>query len=241
MTTAIFDGSFEGLLKLSAFLHTSGLYFDEVSDIEDNSSLFSENIYAQGDEPIDTKKLDLQKLKTVFLANDKATYKTIVRHYFEATEGRYTMETNAKLNELEHLVRREAHKYTGFTRFEMTDVGFFARIAPKHDILPLIAPHFHDRFKDERVIFDENRQVAALINKQGYKLVLATIESFEKCEEEKRFEGLWKKFFESVSIKERTNKQLQQSFVPLRYRKFMGEFSSSIYTPQAEALSHLPL
>lgn len=38
-------------------------------------------------------------------------------------------------------------------------------IAPKHDILPLIALHFHDRFKDERVIFDENRQVAAPINK----------------------------------------------------------------------------
>ncbi len=241
MITAVFDGSFEGLLKLSAFLHTSGLYFDDVSDMEDNGSLFSENIYAQGDEPIDIQKLDLRKLKTVFLADDKAAYKTIVRHYFEAMNGDFTMETNAKLNELEHLVRREAHKYTGFTRFEMTDVGFFARIAPKHDVLPLIAPHFYERFKDERVIFDENRQAAALINKQGYKLVSATIESFEKHEEEKKFERLWKKFFESVSIKERTNKKLQQSFVPLRYRKFMGEFSSSIYTPQTQALSHSPL
>ncbi len=241
MTTAIFDGSFDGLLELAAFLHTSGLHFDEVSDREDNSSLFSENIYTEGDAPIETEKLELQKLKTVFLADDKAAYKTIVRHYFEAMDDKFTMETNAKLNELEHLVRREAHKYTGFTRFEMTDVGFFARIAPKHDILPLIAPHFCERFRDDRVIFDENRQAAALIGKEGYKLVSATIDSFERHEEEKRFEGLWKKFFESVSIKERANKKLQRSFVPLRYRKFMGEFSSSVYTPQAQALPHSQL
>lgn len=231
MTTAVFDGSFEGLLELSAFLHKSRAEYDEVSDEEDNSSLFSENIYADGDAKVRYELIDTAKLKTVFLANDKATYKTIARHYIEILDGATTLETNAKLNELEHIVSREAHKYKGFIRFEMTKVGFFARIAPKHDILPLLAPHFWERFGDDRVIFDETRGIAAAINKDGYRLMSASVDSFEKHEDEQKFEKLWRRFFLSIGIKERANEKLQQSFVPLRYRKFMNEFSSTGYTP----------
>jgi probable DNA metabolism protein len=225
MTTAVFDGSFEGLLELSEFLRASRLDFDEVSDTEDNSSLFSENIYIEGEHAPKLETLDMAKLKTVFLAHDAKAHKTIVHHYIESIDDAPTLETTAKLNELEHIVSREAHKYKGFIRFEMSEVGFFARIAPKHDILPLIAPHFWERFGDERVIFDEHRHIAAVIDKSGYRLMSASVERFEKHESERKFEGLWKRFFESVAIKERTNKKLQQSFVPLRYREFMGEFS----------------
>jgi len=226
MRTAIFDGSFEGLLELAVFLYTTKLDFDEVSDTEDNSSLFSENIYIDGEHLPRLEILDITKLKTVFLAHDAKAHKTIVRHYFEVVDETPTLETNAKLNELEHVVSREAHKYKGFIRFEMSEVGFFARISPKHDILPLIAPHFWERFGDERVIFDEARGVAAVIDKNGYRLMSASVDRFEKHESEKIFEGLWKRFFESVTIKERANTKLQQSFVPLRYREFMGEFSA---------------
>lgn len=224
MTTAVFDGSFEGLLELSEFLRVSRAHFDEVSDKEDNSSLFSENIYADTDAKPKYELLDTARLKTVFLANDKATYKTIVRHYIESIEETPSLETNAKLTELEHVVNREAHKYKGFIRFEMSEFGFFARIAPKHDILPLIAPHFWKRFGDDRAIADENRGVVALIDQNGYRIVRATADRFEKHESEKKFEGLWKRFFDTISIKERTNDKLQKQMIPLRYREFMNEF-----------------
>ena len=152
-------------------------------------------------------QLEIQKLKIVFLSNDKATYKTIVRHYIETMDDTPTLETNAKLNELEHIVSREAHKYKGFIRFEMTEVGFFARIAPKHDILPLLAPHFLERFGDERVIFDEGRNMAVVIGKNGYRIMSASVDSFEKHEDEQKFETLWKRFFASIGIKERENKK----------------------------------
>lgn len=42
--------------------------------------------------------------------------------------------------------------------------------------------------------------------------------------EEKRYEKLWQVFFQSVSIKERENPDLQQSHLPLRYRENMPEF-----------------
>jgi probable DNA metabolism protein len=224
MTTAVFDGSFEGLLELSEFLRVSKMSFDEVSDKEDNSSLFSENIYADTLVKPKYEDIELAKLKSVFLANDKATYKTIVRHYIESVEDTPNLETNAKLTELEHVVSREAHKYKGFIRFEMSEFGFFARIAPKHDILPLIAPHFWERFGDDRAIADENRGIIALIDQNGYRIVKATADKFEKHESERKFEGLWKKFFDTISIKERTNDKLQKQMVPIRYREFMGEF-----------------
>lgn len=224
MTTAVFDGSFEGLLELSEFLRASKTHFDEVSDKEDNSSLFSENIYADTVTKPKYELLDITRLKTVFLANDKATYKTIVRHYIESTEEAPSLETNAKLTELEHIVNREAHKYKGFIRFEMSEFGFFARVTPKHDILPLIAPHFWERFGDDRAIADESRGVIALIGQNGYRIVKASADKFEKHESERKFEGLWKKFFDTISIKERTNDKLQKQMVPLRYREFMNEF-----------------
>ena len=94
------------------------------------------------------------------------------------------------------------------------------------DILPLIAGHFFERYGDERIIYDEHRAKAVLISKNGYEIVSASVEQFETSEDEKRFEKLWRLFFDTVAIKERENKRLQQSFVPQRYRENMPEFAS---------------
>ncbi len=66
------------------------------------------------------------------------------------------------------------------------------------------------------------------MNRSGYRLVSASVGRFEKHRSEKEFELLWKKFFESVSIKERENKRTQQNFAPLRYREFMSEFEEVV-------------
>ncbi len=228
MIRAVFNGSFDSLLCLADFLYESKLDFDEVFDAEDRASLFSENIYADRSAICTLHKLNVERLKKVFLANDKEIYKLIVKYYFEVMDGALTMETNAKMRELEQMVDKETHKYKGFIRFEMTEIGFFARIAPKHDILPLLAPHFWGRFGDDRVIFDEKRGLAAVMSRSGYRLVSASVGRFEKHRSEKEFEALWRKFFESVSIKERENKRAQQGFAPLRYREFMSEFEEVV-------------
>ena len=44
-------------------------------------------------------------------------------------------------------------------------------------------------------------------------------------EEERKYEFLWKRFFHSVSIKERENPKCQQAHLPFRYRGEMTEFS----------------
>lgn len=225
MITAVFDGNFESLLELAAFLYEGRFHFDAVSDKEGESSLFDENIYSDKSAIVKTEGLDVERLKTVFLACDKDVYRLIVKRYFEAMDGAFTMESTARARELESAVNREAHKFKGFIRFEQTELGFFARISPKNNVLPIIAPHFWRRFGDDRVIFDDKRGVAAIISKGGYRFVSAKLDRFEKSDNEREFERLWRKFFESVSIKERQNKKLQQNFVPLRYREHMGEFA----------------
>lgn len=44
-------------------------------------------------------------------------------------------------------------------------------------------------------------------------------------ESEKEFQGLWKIFFQTIAIKERTNKRLQMQYMPKKYWKDLVEMS----------------
>lgn len=232
MRTAVFEGGLDGLISLASFLYATKTDFDRVSNTPDGDSLFSENIYyerstwAEMAESSFRGGADIKRLEVVFLGDTDRHYAAIVKHVIESLSDKATMETESYLDESEHSIRREAHKYKGFVRFEETDIGFFARIAPKYDILPLIAGHFFERYGDNRIIYDEKRKKAAVISQNGYEIVNASAEKFETSTSEKRFTALWKKFFDSITIDERENKKLQQSFAPKRYREHMPEFAS---------------
>ena len=144
MITAVFDGSFESLLELAAFLYESSLSFDAVLDKEGESSLFDENIYSDKSAVVKTEGLDVERLKTVFLASDKDVYQLIVKRYFEAMDGAFTMESTARVRELESAVNREAHKFKGFIRFEQTELGFLPASLQKTTSCRLSPPIFGD-------------------------------------------------------------------------------------------------
>ena len=42
------------------------------------------------------------------------------------------------------------------------------------------------------------------------------------------YRDLWKTFFDSIAIKERTNPKLQQNMMPLRYREYAVEFGRRV-------------
>ena len=125
----------------------------------------------------------------------------------------------------------EAHHILGFLRFKLSkDNILIARLNPKNNILFLIAPHFSDRFGSENfIIYDEKRK-AAVLHRSGYPWVYSdeenlNIEKFgEESEEEEMFQLLWKTFFDSIAIRERTNPNLQRNNLPLRFRSNMTEF-----------------
>lgn len=137
----------------------------------------------------------------------------------------------AKVFELSRRVSNEAHVYKEFIRFRELEGGvLFSEISPKSQVLTCIADHFADRFPLENwMIYDKSHE-AFLIHreKERWRLVwgseLNTEAASGVSEGEKKYECLWKGFFESVPIRERENPKLQQTHLPKRYRREMTEF-----------------
>lgn len=136
-------------------------------------------------------------------------------------------------------VANEAHHYKGFVRFrELKNKTLFAKIEPKHAVLPCIAEHFADRFPQENwVIYDKTHEVFLIHEKgkryyflQQYMCMKGDSGSAQNItggfsEEEMDYETLWKGFVQSISVAERENRALQNQNLPLRFRTNLVEFS----------------
>ncbi len=133
--------------------------------------------------------------------------------------------------ELSRNVNNEVHHFLGFLRFSETKNHIlFSKIKPKNDVIQLIAPHFSDRLQSENfVIYDEKRKTAVVhFSNQNWfytndsDLNLEILLDYSKNETD--FRILWRSFFESISIKERENLNLQRNNFPKRFRSNIIEF-----------------
>jgi len=136
-----------------------------------------------------------------------------------------------RIMELSRAVGNAQHHYLGFLRFiEIPGNILLARFEPKPRLTELIMPHFIDRFPEERfVIWDTKRNEAGIhVPGQNYIMIKLTehqaamLQSY--TEDNMEAEKMWKAFVESISIKERENKKLQQNNIPLHFRTYMPEF-----------------
>ena len=137
-----------------------------------------------------------------------------------------------RIFEINRSVDFEAHHMLGFLRFKQINGNILiAKINPKNNILMMIAPHFSDRFGTENfIIYDEKRKTA-ILHRTGFNWVYTEAEDFnieqmdEVSEHEMEFQMLWKTFFETIAIEERTNHNLQRNLMPKRFRGNMTEFN----------------
>ena len=135
--------------------------------------------------------------------------------------------------ELERNTKNEAHFWIELLRFEELENGvLFGRINPKNKILPYLAEHFADRFSGENWVIADTVHKTVLIHRKNEGCVYASMDevdfnalALQYSEEEEDLQKLWKLFVETIAIKERVNKNLQRQMMPLRYRKYMKEFS----------------
>lgn len=125
-------------------------------------------------------------------------------------------------------VARELDRMQGFTRFvELQDGSLFSRIGPKHNLVPLLAPHFADRFPEDKwIIYDENRSLFAVhYPDAGWTLVKGEWNDFVLEEllavQEKEMRDCWKIFFDTIAIEARTNLKLQRQKVPKYYQNYL--------------------
>lgn len=163
-----------------------------------------------------------------------AVYRLIVRGMSMSDGGRavhFLQDPSVSLvMKLRQKAWHEAHRMMGFLRFEeLENRVLYAQAEPACDILPLIAPHFADRFRQENWIIHDKKRTQAAVHRAGGGFFLAdasflTQEYLERHPQEKGFQMMWKAFCESAAIEERRNPSCQQRFLPLRFRPCMTEF-----------------
>jgi len=126
-------------------------------------------------------------------------------------------------------VMKEYHRYLGIIRFrELTDGTYYAPIRPDTNIIPLLSPHFMDRFPGQSwVIHDIDRRSALFYDQKSIEMV--EISSFPDdeddiySEEEKFIQGFWQGYYKAIGVKERKNLKLRQSFLPKKTWEFLPE------------------
>ena len=138
-----------------------------------------------------------------------------------------------RIFEMKRSYSNEAHYFKEFLRFQeikREHPVLFAVFEPKNQVLPDVTVHFADRLNPEWfIIYDKAHREASFHDPEtGWyirKLEQQECRYLEELEQqEEDYADLWKAFFETIRIEERTNPKLQRSNLPLRYRKHMTEF-----------------
>lgn len=121
----------------------------------------------------------------------------------------------------------EIEKLRGFVRFSIYDNGVLgAEIEPKNHVLPLLRSHFCNRYANESFFIYDRTHKELLLYSKGRSRILQ-VDSLNLSlpgEEELLYRSLWKKFYDTIAIKERYNPTCQNNFLPKRYRGTMTEF-----------------
>ena len=124
----------------------------------------------------------------------------------------------------------EAHLLTGFIRF--SDFGGYlaAVIEPKNKVIPLLADHFTDRFRNENfLIYDKTHRMALIY--YSHKAEIAENIDFEMpaaTAVEERYHELWKSFYRTIGIKERYNPRCRMNLMPKRFWANMTEMRDEL-------------
>ena len=120
----------------------------------------------------------------------------------------------------------EIHLLKGFTRFSEFDGILAGEIRPKNRVLPLLQYHFHDRMYNEIFLLYDRPHREALVHRPGQWAILP-LEDFKMAApsaSEAQYRRLWKRFYDTIEIKERHNPTCRRTQMPMRYWDTMTEF-----------------
>lgn len=136
---------------------------------------------------------------------------------------------------VQHL-NSEAHLLKGFVRFSELGGVLGGEIAPKNRVLPLLRSHFCARYLNESFFLYDSTHKEALFYAGG-RAVIRPLEEFQMAppdETEAKYRLLWKRFYDTIAIRERENPRCRMSNMPKRYWGTMTEFQdASYFTPQS--------
>ena len=134
-----------------------------------------------------------------------------------------------RFNRLAQATENECHLLLGFLRFEEYNGALAAVIEPKHSPLPLMRPHFVDRFPEERfIIYDKTNHLALVYQPHDWRIL--HIDSLTLPEMEKKeaaMQLLWAQYYKTVAIRERENPRCRMTHMPKRFWPHMTEIQKA--------------
>ena len=238
----VYDSTFEGFLSLIYKVYYEKLKPSEIKR-ETPQTLFLDEIFEVKTDMQQASKV-LEGLKQKF---EKENFARIFNSFmcdtkeFELSLLEYILIgfkdqkqlSNINIASIDFILSLEKelfstiHKMYGFARFEELDDGtLYAKIENKFNITYFLGKHFLKRLNNQNfIIHDIKRQLAFI--KNGEDTSIQNVASFDiptYSKDEQKFQKLWKRFFDSVSIESRENKRAQKNFVPFLYRIYMNEF-----------------
>lgn len=125
----------------------------------------------------------------------------------------------------------EVHLLKGFVRFSDLGGVLGGEIEPKNRVLPLLRSHFCARYQGEKFFLYDRTHREALFYANG-KAVIRPLEHFQMAppdEAEAHYRLLWKRFYDTIAIKERYNPKCRRTNMPKRYWNTMTEFQDDAY------------
>lgn len=242
----IYNGSFNELLNLIAYLLKSQIKPDNIHDETYNANLFDYviNLDLPNKKDIISKFHDyfgsynMHLVYYVYLSsvqNKELIIFYYLLNYFKYRENLPKMRNLKCVSEVLRIskqVGNEAHRFKGFLRFkELKNHVLYATIAPDNNILEIISCHFQKRLKNEYwLIKDEKRQIISVYNKKNFYIVSTNdfnLKDLALDDKEKEIEKLWVTFYNTIFIKERKNERCRMNFMPKKYWHNILEMSDN--------------
>ncbi|WP_425448898.1 TIGR03915 family putative DNA repair protein [Dethiothermospora halolimnae] len=243
MVQYIYDGSFDGLLTA---IYDS-YYRREVPEKIHSEKSYQKNLLL-GEVHIKTDKNKAEKVyKSIQSKISNQALKNVFYVFLSEVEngGKYIYdylrfgwkvgkEVNNYLSDDRVLrihkickkINRERHLLLGLTRFrQLKGDIYYAPIEPTYNIIGLLADHFVDRLSDQNwVIHDVKRKIGVVYNREKWIIRDITLDrEIILSESEEIYQKLWKKYFESIVIKEKINPKLQKQNMPMKYWHYLIE------------------
>ena len=242
MADYLYDGTFEGFLSC-VYAH----YYGEKADGIYSGDNYQPCLLVKAREirtdaekafrvydAIERKisRYDLQRVYKAFMSGVPEKENKLLKYIalgFKNGSGIRLLHGNQTVFDVERIERKvnhEIHRLCGLIRFsELRGGVLYSPVEPDHDVCEFLAGHFCDRFKNEPFIIHDKRRSKALFANGGdfYISGFSSRELPGFTENEEEYQKLWKKYFDTIAIKERINPKCQKNFMPVRYWKNLTE------------------
>jgi probable DNA metabolism protein len=257
MVSYIYDGTFEGLLTVFAMAISYNTDIGDISHGELQPDLFTEIQEVATDPDVAScflesiakriSRIVLLDIGYCFLSEEPGIEKVILEYVRlildqgEMVTQNYANSSVFKIRRTCDKVTHEMERMSGFIRFRKLSQGiYYAPIAPDHNVIQLIAPHFKARFSDQLwLIHDTKRKTGIYYDKLQCQFipwiemsdeVITANTHFIAGEErsiydvkEMDYQKIWDQYFQEIAIPERLNKRQQRQRMPERYWRYLVE------------------